>query len=365
MARAAQAVVDLSAIEHNFKLAKSQSPNAKAIAIIKADAYGHGAVAVAQKLEPIADAFGVACIEEALELRAAGIHAPILLLEGFFTADELPLIAEHNFWTALHSVYQVDLIKQADLSSPINVWPKMDSGMHRLGLNAAEIGDVHQQLQAMDNVNEIVLMSHMACADDLDSDMSARQLAVFDEAVKGIDAEHSFANSPTILNNPSAHRHWLRAGLMLYGASPFDCAHDLADQLKPAMRFSTQVIALREVAVGGAVGYAASFVCDTPRTIATIAIGYADGYDRHIANGSPIVVAGQRASVAGRISMDMVSVDVTGLNDVVIGSEVELWGNSLNVNEVAKAAQTIPYTLFTGVTKRVPRKYIHQGHGNT
>jgi len=360
MARAAQAVVDLSAIEHNFRLAKLQAVDAKAIAIIKADAYGHGAIAVAQKLAPIADAFGVACIEEALELRAAGIDTPVLLLEGFFSADELPLIAQHNFWTALHSVFQVDLIRQAKLSMPINVWPKMDSGMHRLGLNATEIVDVYQQLQAMDNVNEIVLMSHMACADDLDSDMSVKQLAKFDEAVAGIDATHSFANSAAILSNPDAQRQWLRAGLMMYGASPFAHAHPLADQLKPAMCFTTQVIAMREVAAGGAVGYAASFVCDVPRTIATIAIGYADGYDRHIVNGSPIVVAGQLAKIAGRVSMDMVSVDVTGLSDIEIGSEVELWGNVLNVNEVAKAASTIPYTLFTGVTKRVPRRYIDQ-----
>ncbi|NQZ32872.1 MAG: alanine racemase [Oceanospirillaceae bacterium] len=360
MARAAQAIIDLSAIEYNFKLAKSQAKNAKAMAVIKADAYGHGAVAVANKLAPWVDAFGVACIEEALELREAGVSNPVLLLEGFFSADELPIIAENNFWTALHSTYQLDWLKNASLSQPINIWLKMDSGMHRLGLNSREFIDAYHQLQDMDNVAEIVLMTHMACADDLNSEMSTAQITLFDQACAGLNAEQSLANSPSILSNQASHRQWLRVGLMMYGASPFDVAHPIADKLKPAMHFTTQVIALRSVSNSEAVGYAASFVCETPKMIATIAIGYADGYDRHIVNDSPIMVAGQRAMIAGRISMDMVTVDVTGLKGVKIGSDVELWGDALKVTEVAKAASTIPYTLFTGVTKRVPRKYVNR-----
>jgi alanine racemase len=314
---------------------------------------------VTKRLEPIADAFGVACIEEALEIRNSGVKTPILLLEGFFSADELPIISENNFWCALHSVFQVDLIRQAELSVPINVWPKVDSGMHRLGLTADEAVEVYQQLKTLDNVADIVLMSHMACADELDSSMSTQQIAFFDAVAKDMNVEHSLANSPSILSNPDSHRQWIRSGLMMYGASPFGCPQEFADQLKPAMCFSTQVIALKNVADNGAVGYAASYVCEGVRSIATIAIGYADGYDRHIGNGSPIIVAGQRAFIAGRVSMDMVTVDVTGLQDVRIGSEVELWGSQLNVNEVAQCATTIPYTLFTGVTKRVPRKYIN------
>lgn len=357
MARAAKATINLSAIEHNFKLAKSLASGSKAIAIIKADAYGHGAVPVAKKLESEADAFGVACIEEALELRAGGITKPVLLLEGFFSPDELPVIAENNFWTALHSEFQVDQIRQAQLPCAINVWPKIDSGMHRLGLPLSSAKSIYQELSQMDNVADIVFMSHMACADELDNDMSARQLACFDEAVAGIDADHSFANSPSILSNVNSHRQWIRAGLMMYGASPFEVPQEFAEQLRPAMSFTTEVIALREVPVNETVGYAASFVCDKPRMIATIAIGYADGYDRHIGNGSPIIVAGQAAKIAGRVSMDMVTADVTGLKDVKVGSTVELWGEHLNVCEVANAAATIPYTLFTGVTKRVPREY--------
>lgn len=359
MARAAQAIIDLSAIEYNFTLAKSQAENAKAMAIIKADAYGHGAVPVAKKLASCVDAFGVACIEEAMELRAAGVSNSILLLEGFFSADELPVIAENNFWTALHSTYQLEWIQNAELSQPINIWLKMDSGMHRLGFDSQDFIEAYHQLKEMENVAEIVLMSHMACADDLDNDMSAAQIALFDQVSTGLSAEHSLANSPSILSNPASYRQWLRVGLMMYGASPFEVAHPIADKLKPAMSFTTKIIALREVSNSEAVGYAASYVCETPKVIATIAIGYADGYDRHIVNGSPVIVAGQLAKIAGRISMDMVTVDVTGLSDVKIGSNVELWGDALAVNEVAKAASTIPYTLFTGVTKRVPRVYLN------
>lgn len=359
MARAAQAVIDLSAIEDNFKLAKSLAPAAKAMAIIKADAYGHGAVQVAKRLEPFTEAFGVACIEEALEIRESGVNSPILLLEGFFSADELPIIAKNNFWSALHSVFQVEIIRQAKLSKPINIWLKVDSGMHRLGLTADEARDVYQQLLAIDNVADIVLMSHMACADELDSEMSARQIALFDSAVEEMGVEHSLANSPSILSNTQSHRQWFRSGLMIYGASPFDCSQQYADQLRPAMNFVSEVIALAQVPDSEAVGYAASYVCDGVRSIATIAIGYADGYDRHIGNGSPIIVAGQRAKIAGRVSMDMITVDVTGLSDIEVGSKVELWGEQLSVNEMAVCATTIPYTLFTGVTKRVPRKYIN------
>lgn len=358
MARAAQAVINLSAIENNFNLAKSLAAGSKAIAIIKADAYGHGAVAVAKKLQGNADAFGVACIEEAIELRESGVSAPILLLEGFFSADELPVIAEQNFWTALHSVHQVEMIKNATLCQPINVWPKVDSGMHRLGLNAEEVVEVYQQLNEMDNVADIVLMSHMACADELDNDMSEQQIAFFDKAIASIDAPHSLANSPSILSLPQAHRDWIRSGLMMYGASPFTVPQEFADQLQPAMTFTTEVIAIREVPVNETVGYAASFKCDKPRKIGTVAIGYADGYDRHIGNGSPILVAGQRTQVAGRISMDMVTVDLTDVENVEVGSLVELWGENLPVAEVAEAASTIPYTLFTGVSKRVPRRYV-------
>jgi alanine racemase len=359
MARAAKAIIDLSAIEHNFNLAKSIAKEAKAIAIVKADAYGHGAVAVATRLEGNAAAFGVACIEEALELRAGGITAPILLLEGFFSADELPIIAQNNFWTAIHSRFQLAIIEQAQLSTPINVWPKFDSGMHRLGMNPEDMLSVVAQLQAMGNVANVVLMTHMARADELDNEMTDQQIAFFDDTLSATGLESSLANSAAILSKENSHRQWVRSGIMMYGSSPFPASHPLADQLKPAMRFVTEVIAIKDVEINKCVGYASSYQCERTTRIATVAIGYADGYDRHIGNGSPVVVAGQMAKIAGRVSMDMVTIDVTGLENVDIGSQVELWGEQLSVNEVAAAASTISYTLFTGVTKRVPRVYVN------
>lgn len=357
MGRAAKAIIDLSAILHNYHLAKNLAGGVPAVAVVKADAYGHGAPAVTKAMEPEVDAFGVACIEEAIEIRAAGVTKPILLLEGFFTADELPIIAEQNFWTALHRQEQIDMIEAAQLSNPINVWLKMDSGMHRLGMSPESYREAYDRLMNLPQVDQIILMTHLACADELGNEHTQAQVAAFDQAVEGISAPHSVANSPATLGWPELHRDYIRPGLMLYGASPFESPQDNADQLKAAMTLESEVIAIRELEAGESVGYGAHFVCDKPSRIATVAMGYADGYSRHAGTGTPVMVNGQRASIAGRVSMDMCAVDVTGLSGVDVGSRVEFWGDLLNVNEVADHCGTIPYTLFTGVTKRVPRIY--------
>ncbi|MBT3147154.1 alanine racemase [Neptunomonas phycophila] len=358
MGRAARAVINLPAILNNYRLAKSLAAGAKAVAVVKADAYGHGATRVARFLEADADAFGVACIEEAMELRAAGIKKPILLLEGFFTADELPVIAEQNFWTSLHRAEQVEMIRNTDLSTPINVWLKMDSGMHRLGIEPEHFADTYQQLSSLSQVNEVVLMSHLACADELDSSHTRHQIDTFNSAVIGIDAPHSIANSPATLAWPELHRDWIRPGLMMYGASPFSESVEAASQLQCAMTLETEVIAIHTIQPGESVGYGATFTCERTTKVGTVAIGYGDGYSRHAGSGTPVFVNGQRTHIIGRVSMDMCTVDLTDLQDVSVGSRVELWGSELSVNEVAEHSGTIPYTLFTGVTKRVPRVYI-------
>lgn len=358
MGRAARATIDLSAIRQNFNFATNLASSSKAIAVVKADAYGHGAVRVARALEADAAAFGVACIEEALELRAAGIKKPILLLEGFFTSDEISVIAEQNFWTAVHRIEQIEMIESAELNRSIDVWLKMDSGMHRLGVDASQYRAAYQRLKDCAAVNRVVLMSHLACADELNSSYTQNQVALFDRIVEGIDAEQSIANSPATLGWPQLHRDWIRPGLMLYGASPFDGSHEQADQLVSAMTLSSEIIAVHDVDAGEAVGYGASYVCDKPTRVGTVAIGYGDGYSRHAPSGTPVIVNGQRTRIIGRVSMDMCTVDLTGLVDVGVGSPVELWGNQLNINEVAQCCGTIPYTLLTGVTKRVPRIYL-------
>ena len=357
MSRAAKASIDLAAIRHNYRLARSLAPDARAAAIIKANAYGHGAVVVARALAAEADAFGVACIEEAMELRDAGIEQPIVLLEGFFEADELDYIARNNIWSAVHSEHQIDALAAAILPVPVNVWLKMDSGMHRLGIEPRHYQAAYTRLRALPQVADITLMTHFACADDLRLDITQQQIAAFDRAVEGIDAPHSLANSPATLAWPRARRDWLRPGLMLYGATPFAVAQDEAAQLQPAMTLTTEIIAIHELEVGDAVGYGASFICQRPSRIATIAMGYGDGYPRHAVSGTPVVVNGQRTVSAGRVSMDMMTIDITDIASAKIGDRVELWGPQLPVSDVAQFCGTIPYTLLTCLTRRVALEY--------
>lgn len=353
--RPARALIDLQALRHNYQLAREVT-GAKALAVIKADAYGHGAVRCAQALEAEADGFAVACIEEALELRAAGIRAPILLLEGFFEADELPLIVEHDFWCVVHSLWQLDAIEQATLAKPIQVWLKLDTGMHRVGLHPSEYKNAYQRLQASGKVAKIVLMSHFARADELDSLRSVEQVAVFLAARDDLSAEVSLRNSPAILGWPSVPSDWVRPGLMLYGATPFEQDHPLASRLQPVMTVESKVICVRELPAGEPVGYGAKFITPKPMRIGVVAMGYADGYPRHAPTGTPVLVAGQRSQLLGRVSMDMLCIDLTDVPDAGLGSTVELWGKNILASELAEKAETIPYQIFCNL-KRVPRLY--------
>jgi len=357
MARAATATINLDAIRHNYRLAKSVAPEQQAIAIIKADGYGHGAIKLAEALENEADAFGVACIEEAIELRAAGIQLPILLLEGFFAANELEYISNNNLWCAVHSLFQIDQIAAADITNPITVWLKMDSGMHRLGVQPGEYKEAYDKLVALPQVKEVVLMTHFSSADEPELDTTANQIKLFDETTTGIDAPVSLANSAGTLAHTKARRSWQRPGIMLYGATPFATSQELSDQLKPAMTLSSEVIAIRDLQPGDAVGYSCTWICDKPTRVGTVAMGYADGYPRSAKNGTPVLINGVEFPLVGRVSMDLISVDIGNHSDVKIGDEVTLWGPELPVERIAKYANLIPYELLTGVSKRVRRYY--------
>lgn len=361
MARNLIAQVDLAAIAHNYRVAKSRAFNARAVAIIKADAYGHGAVVVGRALEPEVDAFGVAAIEEAQELRDAGIRCPILLLEGFFEANELPLIFDQDLWTGLHSIEQLEMLEHFLHLQPnrsgLNVWLKIDSGMHRLGVDPSRVEEVLQRLKALKAVESIVLMSHFACADEPDRPDTLRQLSTLERTLTLIDLPRSFSNSAGVMHWTQAHQHWLRPGVMLYGASPFAQPHAVSTQLKPAMTLTTDIIAIREVLAGDAVGYGASWIAEKNTRIATIAVGYADGYSRHAPSGTPVWLNGRRASLAGRVSMDMATIDVSMHPEARVGDRVELWGGNISINEVAACCGTIPYTLLSGLTRRVKRQY--------
>jgi len=357
MARATTVTINLDNVLHNYRLAKSMAPEQKAVAVVKANAYGHGAVPVAKKLEPEADAFAVACIEEAVELRNAGISKPILLLEGFFTDDELNYISANNLWTGVHNRKQLDAVKNAKLSQPVTVLLKMDSGMHRLGFSPEEYADRFNELKALPQVKDVILMTHFTSADDMSSPMTKKQIEVFDAASKGLDAEISIANSAATMMHADARRNWQRPGIMLYGSSPFEPNAEIDAQLKPVMTLTTEVIAIHDLEPGEAIGYSGTWVCEKPTRVGTVAVGYADGYPRQAVNGTPVIVNGQRTKIIGRVSMDMLTVDLTNI-DADLGSPVELWGENLSANEVAPCCGTISYTLFSCITSRVHRKYI-------
>jgi len=360
MSRPTRALVNLDALRHNYRLARSLSGSGQAMPIVKANAYGHGAIAVAKALEPLAPALGVACIEEAVELRDAGVSLPILLLEGFFSDDELELAAASNFWLMLQNEYQLQALAQARLSTPVTCWLKLDTGMHRLGFAPSSAQALYEQLHKSPQVaSEIVLATHLASADDLDKDFTRYQIELFRQHTSGIDAPCSIANSPGLLGWQDARADWNRPGFMLYGQTPFATPQTAAEKLQPVMTFRSEVMAVREVASGESVGYANAWTAQRPSRIATVPVGYGDGYPRHAENSTPVLINQQRAQLVGRVSMDMITVDVTDLPGVAIGDEVILWGEQLGANEVAAHAATIGYEIMTRLHNRVPRQTVN------
>jgi alanine racemase len=360
MARPTRAIINREALRHNYGLAQKLSGAGQAIPIVKANAYGHGAVTVAQTLAPLAPALGVACIEEAIELRDAGVERPILLLEGFFSNEEIELASAKNFWLMLQNEEQLAAVESASVAAPLNCWLKFDTGMHRLGFEPEQAAALHARLASNTNVaDQIVLATHFASADNLDSDFTARQIQQFQECTQGIDAPRSLANSPGLLGWPEARAEWNRPGIMLYGHTPFSREHPQTEALQPVMTFRSEVMALRELAAGESVGYANTWTTERTSQIATVPVGYGDGYPRHAANRTPVLINGQRASLVGRVSMDMITVDVTDLGPVQIGDEVILWGEDLSANEVAIHADTIGYEIMTRMHNRVPRDAIN------
>lgn len=355
--RPARALIDLDALRHNYRLAKRLS-GGKALAIVKADAYGHGAVACARALADEADGFGVACIEEALELRAAGIGNPILLMEGCFDVDELPLVVEHDLWTAVASPEQVDMVLGFDTRASLQLWLMLDSGMHRLGLSTADFRAAHAQLAALPHVAPPVLMTHLACADELDNARTLEQRDNFGRATEGLAGATSLGNSAAALGWPQLRNDWARPGLMLYGADPLHGQpHAHAAQLRPVMTLQSQVFLVREIGVGEAVGYGARFVAERPTRVGVVAMGYADGYPQFAPNGSPVLIDGQPGQTIGRVSMDMLTVDLTDHPQAGVGSQVQLWGEAPCVSALAPLCSTSAYRLLCAL-KRVPRSYV-------
>lgn len=354
MYRKTAALIDLDAIRSNFALACSLAPRSKNIAVIKANAYGHGMLRVAEALHDVAPAFAVATIDEALELRKGGINNDVLVLQGVATAAACKVAASSRLTLVVHTREQIEVLIEAGISVP--VWLKIDTGMHRLGLAPGDLADARKRLAAC-GVEVQVTCTHFACADELDGDATRQQLASFNAATSDLDLPRSMANSAGILGWPESHAEWNRPGYMLYGSSPFAADVATASTLRPAMTLRSEIIAIRAVPRGDSVGYGARWTAERPSSIGTVAIGYADGYPRHAQNGTPTLVNGKVAPLAGTVSMDAITVDLTEHDNVEVGDTVELWGAGVAVNTVAAAAGTIGYQLLTGVSSRVARSY--------
>jgi len=323
------------------------------MAVIKANAYGHGLVGVARALEE-ADALAVARLEEAVAIRNAGLENRIVLLEGVFHADQLPQASALGLDLVVHSQEQVAMMEAASLPRPVSAWLKVDTGMNRLGFRPEAAGEMAARLARCPGVAPgLRFMTHLACADERDEATTQRQVASFAAALQGLPGDRSIANSAGLLWREDTRADWVRPGIMLYGVSPFaeGCGADL--DLRPAMCLTSSVIAVKDVASGERVGYGGVWTADRDSRIAIVAIGYGDGYTRHLGSGTPVLVRGRRAPLAGRISMDMIAVDVSGVPGTMVGDEVVLWGGGLPVEELARRAGTIPYELLCGVTQRV------------
>lgn len=347
--------IDLGALRHNLGVARAAAPGARTMAAVKADGYGHGLVRVARALEGSTDALAVACIEEALTLREAGIDSTIVLLEGFFRPEELPLLQAHRIESVVHHQGQLDLLANSVLNGAVRVWLKVDSGMHRLGFAPEAVPHAWERLQQCGAAVPVGFMTHLACADDRGDGTTVKQLALFRNATEGLGGMHSIANSAGLLGWPASHAHWSRPGVMLYGVSPFLGGRGPEEGLRPAMTFRSELIAINHLREGDAVGYGGTWVCPEPMPVGVIAAGYGDGYPRHAPSGTPVLVNGQRVPLVGRVSMDMLTVDLRTLPDASVGDPVTLWGQELPVEEVAEAAGTIGYELLCGITPRVRR----------
>lgn len=355
MSRGAWAEISTAALQHNLQRVRLAAPHSRVVCVVKANGYGHGISRAARALDG-ADAFGVAAIEEARELRAAGVTQPIVLLEGVFEADELPVVRAERFDVVVHHAAQLEWLERdaASATAPVRAWVKVDTGMHRLGFAPVQVQNVLQRLRACACVAaEPVLMTHLARADERDSEVTPLQAARFQAATHGLALPRSMANSAGILAWPQTHYDWVRPGVMLYGISPFADSVGEEEGLRPVMTVRSRLISVKRCRRGDAVGYGGTWVCPEDMPVGVVAFGYGDGYARHAPSGTPVLVNGRRVPLIGRVSMDMITVDLRALPDARVGDPVVLWGQGLPVEEIARAARTIAYEIVCGLTPRV------------
>ncbi|QCP49299.1 alanine racemase [Trinickia violacea] len=352
MPRPLLATIHTAALANNLAVARRYAPNSKIWAVVKANAYGHGLARAFPGLRAT-DGFGLLDLEEAVKLRELGWAGPILLLEGFFRPTDIDVIDRYSLTTALHSDEQLRMLEMARLSKPVNIQLKMNSGMNRLGYAPEKFRAAWERARACPGIGQITLMTHFS---DADSERGvAYQLEAFERGAEGIAGARSLANSAATLWHPSSHFDWVRPGIILYGASPSGVTAAIdGTGLQPAMTLTSELIAVQTIAKGDTVGYGSTFTASAPMRIGVVACGYADGYPRVAPEGTPVIVDGVRTRVVGRVSMDMISVDLTPCPTANVGARVELWGVNLPIDDVARACGTIGYELMCAVAPRVP-----------
>lgn len=350
---ATYALVNLEAAQHNLRIVRQHAPRARVMAVIKANGYGHGLVRIAQALAD-ADGFAVARVDEGIYLRNAGIQQRITVLEGFTFNEELDKLLYYGLDSVVHSFTQLEILEKRAEAEKIRVWLKLDTGMNRLGFKAEEFDNAYQRLTQCKIVRgPCNLMTHLANSDAIEDDKTVRQINLFNEMVRTYPGQRSIANSAGILAWPEAVSDWVRPGIMLYGISPFQNRTGFQLGLKPIMELYSRLIAVKSLKKGETVGYGTGWVCQKPTTLGVAAIGYGDGYPRYAETGTPVLVNGRRVPLIGRVSMDMITVDLETQPNAKPGDPVCLWGNELPVEEIARHAGTIPYTLVCGITQRV------------
>lgn len=347
--------IDYGAIQQNLRRVRDLVPNCRIACVVKADAYGHGLVGVADSLARVADAFAVATVEEGLRLRSAGIRCPVWVLSAFTTPDQLTQLSMGGLTPVIHNAEQLSWIT-SDSSFSGSVLVKIDTGMGRLGFDPDSLPGVVSTLRNVPRLSLEVVMSHLASADLTGDPLTNAQRQKFERATATLGIDRSLANSAAILDRPELAYDWVRPGLMLYGISPFEDRSGVVHHLKPAMELKSILIAIRELPAGHGVGYGASFVCPEPMKVGIVGCGYGDGYPRHAGGRASALVAGVVTPLVGRVSMDSLAVDLRGCPEARVGDEVTLWGGDLPVERVAAAAGTIPYELVCKLTSRVCRR---------
>ncbi|MGV2880037.1 catabolic alanine racemase DadX [Pantoea vagans] len=352
MSRPIVATINQQALRHNLTVVRQAAPASRVWSVVKANAYGHGIDRVREALSAT-DGFALLNMEEAILLREQGWKKPILLLEGFFQPEDLQLIDRYRLTTSVHSNWQIKALASASLSAPVDIYLKMNSGMNRLGFRPEQVSGAWQKLRALSNVGEMTLMAHFADAENPQGLIAPLQRV--EQAAEGLNCPRSLSNSACTLWHPEAHFDWVRPGIILYGASPSGDWQDIAGSgLKPVMTLSSEIIAVQQLQTGDGVGYGYRYHASTAQRIGVVACGYADGYPRHAPTGTPVCVDGVMTQVVGAVSMDMITVDLTPCPQAGIGSSVELWGEQVKIDQVAKAAGTVGYELMCALAPRVP-----------